>query len=88
MSLLVLVLAALVILAAIKYLNHTDIPKIKNLAEVPGVPLFGNLLQLGSSHADACRKLATKYGPIFQVRLGNRVRAHLLYPFSILIRDS
>lgn len=68
-----LVSAALLILAVIKYFNHTDIPKIKTLVEIPGVPLFGNLLQLGSSHAQACRRLAARYGPIFQVRLGNRV---------------
>lgn len=69
-----LAFAVLIVFAAIKYFNHTDIPKIKDLVEVPGVPLFGNLLNLGSSHAQACRRLATRYGPIFQVRLGNRVR--------------
>lgn len=69
-----LVVAVIIVFAAIKYFNHTDIPKIKDLVEVPGVPLFGNLLNLGSSHAQACRRLAARYGPIFQVRLGNRVR--------------
>lgn len=57
----------------IKYLNRTDIPKIKNLPEIPGVPLFGNLLTLGQSHARSCAQLVPKYGAVFQVRLGNRV---------------
>jgi phenylacetate 2-hydroxylase len=35
----------------IRYFNATDTPKIKNLPEIPGVPLFGNLLQLGQDHA-------------------------------------
>src|SRR3984885_7484646 len=56
----------------IKYLNHTDHPKVKNLPEIPGVPLFGNLLQFGEHHAKVAARLAKKYGPVFQVRLGNR----------------
>lgn len=36
-----------VIYLVIRYLNRTDIPKIKGLPEIPGVPIFGNLLQLG-----------------------------------------
>jgi phenylacetate 2-hydroxylase len=35
----------------IKYFNRTDIPKIKNIPEIPGIPLFGNLIQLGGEHA-------------------------------------
>lgn len=58
----------------IKYFNRTDIPKIKNLPEVPGVPIFGNLLQLGDEHARKAREWVKKYGDVFQVRLGNRVR--------------
>ena len=58
-----------------KYLNRTDTPKVKNLPEIPGIPLFGNLLQFGSSHAKVAGQLAKKYGPVFQVRLGNRVCA-------------
>lgn len=57
----------------VRYLNRTDTPKIKNLPEIPGVPLFGNLLQFGSSHAKVAGAFAKKYGPVFQVRLGNRV---------------
>ncbi|KAL2221097.1 cytochrome P450 phenylacetate 2-hydroxylase [Thermoascus aurantiacus ATCC 26904] len=56
----------------IKYFNRTDIPKIKNLPEVPGVPIFGNLLQLGDEHARKAREWVKKYGDVFQVRLGNR----------------
>src|ERR1700730_9981038 len=56
----------------IKYLNHTDHPKVKNLPEIPGVPLFGNLLQFGEHHAKVAARLAKKYGPVFQVGLGNR----------------
>lgn len=57
----------------IRFLNRTDTPKIKDLPEIPGVPLFGNLLQFGSSHAKVAGGLAKKYGAVFQVRLGNRV---------------
>jgi phenylacetate 2-hydroxylase len=60
----------------IRYLNRTDTPKVKNLPEIPGIPLFGNLLQFGSNHAKVAGELAKKYGPVFQVRLGNRVRLH------------
>ena len=56
----------------IKYFNRTDTPKIKNLPEIPGVPIFGNLLQFGEHHAKAAGRFAKKYGPVFQVRLGNR----------------
>ncbi|RMD41081.1 hypothetical protein DV735_g4033, partial [Chaetothyriales sp. CBS 134920] len=57
----------------LRYLNHTDTPKIKGLPEIPGVPLFGNLLQLGQDHARVTAKWAKQYGwPVFQTRLGNR----------------
>jgi phenylacetate 2-hydroxylase len=61
----------------IRYFNRTDVPKIENLPEIPGVPIFGNLLQFGSSHARVAAKFAEKYGPVFQVRLGNRVCVQL-----------
>ncbi|RFU35366.1 hypothetical protein B7463_g955, partial [Scytalidium lignicola] len=61
-----------IIFAVIKYLNYTDTPKIKNLPEIPGIPLFGSLLRFGENHAIIAQKLAQKYGPVFQVRLGNR----------------
>lgn len=58
----------------IRYLNRTDTPKIENIPEIPGYPLFGSLLEFGVSHAKVARRLAEKYGAVFQVRLGNRVR--------------
>ncbi|KAI9840637.1 MAG: hypothetical protein M1837_001406 [Sclerophora amabilis] len=69
------VVAIVVLTAAyliFKYLNRTDVPKIKGLPEIPGVPMFGNLLQLGDSHARKAGEWARTYGPVFQVRLGNR----------------
>lgn len=57
----------------IRYLNRTDVPKIKGLPEIPGIPLFGNLLQLGEKHATVAAQWAKKYGPVFQVRMGNKV---------------
>ena len=62
-----------VLFFAIRYLNQTDTPKIKNLPEIPGVPVFGNLLQLGSKHAKKAGEWVKQYGPVFQVRLGNKV---------------
>jgi phenylacetate 2-hydroxylase len=67
-----------VIYAILKYVNSTDTPKIKNLPEIPGVPLFGNLLQFENSHAKVAGELVKIYGPVFQVRLGNRVYAIML----------
>ncbi|KAM0513315.1 hypothetical protein ACHAPE_007967 [Trichoderma viride] len=61
-----------IIFALYRSLNATDAPKIKGIPEIPGVPLFGNLLQLGVDHARVAQKWATKYGPVFQARLGNR----------------
>ena len=66
-----------ILYAMIKYFNSTDTPKIKGIPEIPGVPIFGNLLQLGNEHAKRAAALAKKYGPVFQVRLGNRVCRHL-----------
>jgi len=56
-----------------KYVNRTDVPKIKGIPEIPGVPLFGNLIQLGQEHAKVAQAWVEKYGPVFQVRLGNKV---------------
>ncbi|KAJ4003488.1 hypothetical protein NW752_012106 [Fusarium irregulare] len=52
--------------------NSTDKPKIKGIPEIPGVPLFGNLFQLGTDHARVAQKWVAKYGPVFQTRLGNK----------------
>ncbi|KAI4135814.1 MAG: hypothetical protein LQ347_000360, partial [Umbilicaria vellea] len=61
-----------VVFFVIRYLNGTDAPKIKGLPEVPGVPIFGSLLQLGDVHAKRAGAWVKKFGPVFQVRLGNR----------------
>lgn len=74
---------AAVIYLFVKYLNHTDTPKIKNLPEVPGLPLFGSLLKFGSDHATAAYNYSKTYGPVFQVRLGNRVRLVFSVELSI-----
>jgi phenylacetate 2-hydroxylase len=57
---------------AIKLLDRTDIPKIKNLPEVPGLPIVGSLYELGDNHAKKAAEWSKKYGPVFQVRMGNR----------------
>ena len=62
-----------VVFFTVRFLNRTDVAKIKNLPEIPGVPIFGNLLQLGNEHARRAGEWVRKYGPVFQVRLGNRV---------------
>lgn len=56
----------------LRVLDSTDIPKIKNLPEVPGIPILGNLHQLGQHHAKVAQQWSKKYGPVFQVRMGNR----------------
>lgn len=66
-----------------RYLNSTDTPKIKGLPEIPGVPLFGNLLQLGTEHARVTAEWAKKYGPVFQTRLGNRVSSRTIAPVRL-----
>jgi phenylacetate 2-hydroxylase len=56
----------------IKIMDKTDVPKIKNLPEIPGWPIVGNLSQLGDNHAKVAHDWSKKYGPVFQVRMGNR----------------
>ena len=76
MTIQVIALAVIsVVYFVIRYLNRTNVPKIKDLPEIPGVPIFGNLLQLGNHHAKVAQKWAKQYGPVFQVRMGNRVIA-------------
>lgn len=51
--------------------NTNNQPLIKNLPQIPGWPLFGNLLQLrGKTHAFTYAKWADQYGSVFQIRLG------------------
>lgn len=56
-----------------RFLYNTDTPKIKGIPEIPGLPLFGSLMELGENHAKVAQQWAKKYGPVFQVRMGNRV---------------
>ncbi|KAG6303000.1 hypothetical protein E4U45_002488 [Claviceps purpurea] len=56
----------------VRFLSTTDKPKIKGIPEIPGVPVFGNLIELGTDHARVAQRWATKYGPVFQTRLGNQ----------------
>lgn len=63
-----------VCLLVLFWLDTTDIPHIRGIPAVPGLPIFGNLLQLGQEHPRRYKALSTKYGPVFQVRLGNKVR--------------
>ncbi|MCJ1399901.1 hypothetical protein MMC11_003104 [Xylographa trunciseda] len=63
---------AAVLFFAIRYFNRTDVAKIKGIPEIPGVPIFGNLLQLGNEHAKVAGAWVKQYGPVFQVRMGNK----------------
>ena len=65
---------AIVLLGVIVYkvAFGTEQPKIRGIPEVPGVPIFGNLIQLGEFHALKCKEWSLKYGPVFQIRLGNK----------------
>jgi len=56
-----------------QYLNRTNTPKIEGIPEVAGYPLFGSLIELGTNHAKVAQRWAEKYGPVFQVRMGNKV---------------
>lgn len=69
--------AAVVTYFAYRLLYGTDKPHIKGLPEVPGLPLLGSLYELGENHAKVAQGWAKKYGPVFQVRMGNRVRGAL-----------
>lgn len=78
MAVQILVVAVItVVYFLIRYFNRTDIPKIKGIPEIPGVPIFGNLLQLGDQHATVTGNWAKKFGPVFQVRMGNKVGVSL-----------
>ncbi|EOA81911.1 uncharacterized protein SETTUDRAFT_23171 [Exserohilum turcica Et28A] len=43
-----------------KLLYGTDTPHIKGLPEVPGLPLFGSLYELGTCHAKVAQGWAKK----------------------------
>lgn len=56
-----------------RLLYGTDKPHIKGIPEIPGLPLVGSLAELGTKHAKVAQGWAEKYGPVFQVRMGNKV---------------
>ncbi|ORY13539.1 cytochrome P450 [Clohesyomyces aquaticus] len=66
-----------------EYLSRTDIPRIRNLPEVPRyMPFFGHLHALGDDHATFCEKWWRKSGDsVFQIRLGN-TRAVVVNSFA------
>ncbi|KAF2740022.1 phenylacetate hydroxylase [Polyplosphaeria fusca] len=69
----VLIAAALVVTYIVyRFLYGTETPKIKGIPEIPGLPLFGSLIELGTNHAKVAQEWAKKYGPVFQVRMGNK----------------
>ncbi|KAH7130660.1 cytochrome P450 phenylacetate hydroxylase-like protein [Dendryphion nanum] len=69
-----IILAGAVVLTYFAYrlLYGTDTPRIKGIPEIPGLPLLGSLRELGENHALVAQKWAKKYGPVFQVRMGNK----------------
>ena len=70
----ILILIAVVLVGAwlFKRLDSTDVPRIDGLPEASGWPVFGSLFELGDNHSKALSKMASKLGPVFQVRMGNR----------------
>ena len=73
------VLFGLILIFGLWLSNRTNEPYIKNLASVPGLPIVGNLLQLGTEQPRRLAELSKHYGPVFQIRLGNKVLPSLWY---------
>lgn len=74
--------AAVVTFFLYRVLYGTDQPHIKGLPEVQGLPLFGSMYELGENHAKVAQGWVKKYGPVFQVRMGNRVRSFHTFPLQ------
>jgi hypothetical protein len=72
------IIAAFALFLLQHFTYATDTPYIKNLAQIHGWPVFGSLIELGETHAKVFGVWSKRYGPVFQVRLGNKVR---LYPW-------
>lgn len=72
MSYAVALALAVAVYLVVRLLVATDVTRIRGLPKVPGVPVLGNLAQLGTDHARVAQVWAAKYGPVFQARLGSR----------------
>ncbi|TVY35212.1 Phenylacetate 2-hydroxylase [Lachnellula occidentalis] len=81
-----------VILFIVRYLNRTDKPKVKNLPEIPGVPLFGNLLQFGDHHARVLRIIfANTFESVRHLWIANQsalISRPTLHTFHTLVSSS
>ena len=67
-----------VILILILWLSDsTDVQFIQHLPSIPGLPIVGNLAQLGDEQPRRLAELAKRYGPVYQIRLGNKVKPSL-----------
>ncbi|EXJ63180.1 phenylacetate 2-hydroxylase [Cladophialophora yegresii CBS 114405] len=69
----VAIFAGLVFLVGVVLIfDTTDVPHIRHMPSVPGLPILGSLAQLGSEQPRRLAELSKKYGPVFQIRLGNK----------------
>ena len=68
-----LVICAALVLLILWLSDGTDVPFIEHLPSIPGLPVVGNLIQLGTEQPRRLADLSKKYGPVFQIRLGNKV---------------
>ncbi|CAN6452385.1 unnamed protein product [Victoria cruziana] len=74
---------AAVLLASLFLLRRLLFPRPNLPPGPPGVPIFGNLLQIrptDNSYKDFIRRLRAEYGPIFTIRLGNRTTVVISSP--------
>lgn len=78
----VAITAASVLYLLWKFATQTTQPRIKGLPEIPGLPFLGSLVELGNCHARKAAEWSRKYGPVFQVRLGNKVCSSIYSPSS------
>jgi phenylacetate 2-hydroxylase len=68
-----MVICAALVILVLNLFDSTDVPFIKDLPFIPGFPIVGNLVQLGDEQPRRLAQLSKKYGPVFQIRLGNKV---------------
>ncbi|KAG6088132.1 hypothetical protein E4U31_000270, partial [Claviceps sp. LM219 group G6] len=53
------IVSVIAIYILVRFLNTTDKPKIKGIPKIPGIPIFGNLVELGTDHARVAQRWAT-----------------------------